>query len=112
MKNAEFLSFCYRFIKILWICSRKLAARHFFRKNIALCKKNNPDGHFYYKKTFERAVYRRLCIMLSAMLMNFLAGAQLSFLQLRECAFYSNTGYDAYSRASELLIVAQLNYLQ
>ena len=78
----------------------------FFRKNIALCKKNNPDGHFYYKKTFERAVYRRLCIMLSAMLMNFLAGAQLSFLQLRECAFYSNTGYDAYSRASELLIVA------
>ena len=38
--------------------------------------------------------------------------AQLSFLQLRECAFYSNTGYDAYSRASELLIVAQLNYLQ
>ena len=50
--------------------------------------------------------------MISAMLMNFLAGAQLSFLQLRECAFYSNTGYDAYSRASELLIVAQLNYLQ
>ena len=78
----------------------------FFRKNIALCKKNNPDGHFYYKKTFERAVYRRLCIMLSAMLMNFLAGAQLSFLQLHECAFYSNTMYATYSRASELLIVA------
>ena len=45
-------------------------------------------------------------MMLSAMLMNFLAGAQVGFLQLRECAFYSNTGYDAYSRASELLIVA------
>lgn len=53
----------------------------FFRKNVALCKKNNPDGHFYYKKTFERAVYRRLDIMLSAMLTNFLAGAQLGFLQ-------------------------------
>ena len=51
-------------------------------------------------------------MMLSAMLMNFLAVAQLSLLQLRECAFYSNTGYDAYSRASELLIVAQLSYLQ
>lgn len=85
----------------------------FFRKNIALCKnKITPGEYFYYKKTFERAVYRRLGIMLATVLMNFLAVAQLSFLQLRECAFYSNTGCDAYSRASELLIVAQLNYLQ
>lgn len=84
----------------------------FLEKTLRYVKKNNPDGHFYYKKTFERAVYRRLGMMLSAMLMNFLAGAQVGFLQLRECAFYSNTGYDAYSRASELLIVAQLNYLQ
>ena len=84
----------------------------FFRKNIALCKKNNPDGHFYYKKTFERAVYRRLGMMLSAMLMNFLAGAQVGFLQPRVSASCSNTGWASCNRASELLIVAQLNYLQ
>lgn len=91
---------------------KTLSPSCFLEKTLRSVKKNNPDGNFYYKKTFECAVYRRLGMMLSAMLMNFLAGAQLSFLQLRECAFYSNTGYDAYSRASELLIVAQLNYLQ
>lgn len=77
----------------------------FFRKNIALCKnKITPDEYFYYKKTFERAVYRRLGIMLSAV--------QVGFLQPRVSAFCSNTGCASYSRASELLIVEQLSYLQ
>lgn len=84
----------------------------FFRKNIALCKKNNPDGHFYYKKTFERAVYRRLGIMLSAMLVNLLSATQVGFLQPRVSAFCSNTGCASYSRASELPVVEQLSYLQ
>ena len=84
----------------------------FLEKTLRYVKKNNPDGHFYYKKTFERAVYRRLGMMLSAMLMNFLAGAQDGFLQPRVSASCSNTGWASCNRASELLIVAQLNYLQ
>lgn len=77
----------------------------FFRKNIALWKnKITPDGHFYYKKTFERAVYRRLGIMLSAV--------QVGFLQPRVSTSFSNTGCASYSRASELPVVARLSYLQ
>lgn len=85
----------------------------FFRKNIALCKnKITTGGHFYYKKTFERAVYRRLGIMLSAMLVNLLSATQVGFLQPRVSASFSNTGCASYSRASELPVVARLSYLQ